>query len=118
MCYEDVKIGMRRYAKYTVIAAGTQFPANTRRVLLRIALFSNNVLDSNGQAIPEGIVNGNYGAMFVNANQPVDEIWLERHGTAVMGAWFIVPTNNMIVTEIFDDELYRPPAPGSPYNKL
>lgn len=117
MCYEDIRIGFRRYAKSTsVITTTTQFPANAGRVVMRISLNGPIAGGFTGTA-RIGDVTGGLGQMIVNAGHPNEEMWFERHGSAVQQAWTVTTDGNLIVTEIIDNDLAKGLKGGDPLNE-
>lgn len=118
MCYEDVKEGLRRYAKMTADpSTGTVFNANKNRVALKISLLAAAGGAENARLSARNTVDRGC-FLFVNTADPTDEIWLERHGTAVQGEFILFVTGNCSVLEILNSELDHPPAPGNPYDSV
>src|SRR5687768_6789709 len=116
MCYEDIRLGLRRQYKVTRIDtnATAQLPANKQRVLLR--MLYNIGTDGFGrifigtQALANSLV-------IMNGTTQFYEMTLEKYGSLVQEEFFIRAGTggDMCVIEVFDPELDRPPQLGDPY---
>ena len=118
MCYEDVKEGLRRWSRVTTDpASGSTIPANKNRVALRLLAPLNLAADFQARLSMPGTADLGI-VLFVNNGNPVDEIWLERHGTLVQEAFAVFHNFHCSVVEILNSELDKPPAAGNPYDSV
>jgi hypothetical protein len=114
MCYEDIRLGFRRFAKVTASGAGPlAIPGDKGRVVLRVSLTSTVAVDANltanlGTSVTFAPV------MFCNQGRPVDELTFETHGSLVQEAWAFNGSATYVITEIIDRDLAKPPKPGDP----
>ena len=113
MCYEDIKLGFRRYS--TTKSNPVSIGADSSRVLIRMV--TGTGVTGAGFAI--GLRSGGAGdggiVMSVGGGMPVDELSLETHGITVQGAFTFSGGISYFVTEVFDRQLNQ--APGDYANR-
>ena len=112
MCLQDVKLGQRRYWRITPVGIATKsFPGDQRRVGVRISVTPTVAAENVGQlswtdvavATPQ---------MFVNAGSPIDEMWLDRHGSIVTQPFTVTSGGNLVVCEFLDNDPDAPTDSG------
>jgi hypothetical protein len=104
MCYEDIKLGIRRRAKITSHAGGVlKFPGDSTRVVLKVSCVTGSIRG--------GPLNGNQGVLVADsATVPTDQITLETHGTIVQSDFSFDGGAGIIsIIEILDPMLSETP---------
>jgi len=110
MCYEDIKLGLRRWTRTTAAAGPLSIAGDKTRVAVRLSL-QNSAANDGGVWASLVDQQGASSVMSISNGKPTDEIWIERHGSLVqLPLSFTLKTGDgYSVTEIFDNSLYDQP---------
>lgn len=107
MCMEDIRIGNKKYNRYTLLGSTltVEFPGDGRRVGIRLCITATTVSGNSARLVSRAFNNVSAVPICnVNDFTPTDEVFIERHGQMVKEPFAAVSiAGNALVIETFLD---------------
>jgi len=116
MCYEDEKLGLRRWSRVTNSNAVANFriKPDRNRVGIRFTAPNGSVVVISAVQPGQDVTNPQDSCVArLNATICADQLLLSQHGQVVQGEFLIVSAAQCVIWEFLDSELDRQPPPGN-----